>query len=443
MLIGALGTSLTWGADLPNRDRMAWPTLLQSLLTERTRRTDLFVLNGGMRASSADFAALCFDELWGAAWTDSRGVARGPRLDLAIIEYNWSSSPSQLAALIEAMHARGIACVGVLYYHPVNVARLGRHGVKNDPTPWQGVEKVGRQKIFARIFEEHNVPFINTSVLNFRYGYRAMLNTTKNIWSAAHLSPLGHEGIAALLAETLLVNCTAAFYLPPRVLSTSKDYFCRIGSSLAGMRAAAPLSELSAQADVPTPVDAAVSNESMIDRNAWQLLIPPDGRTPGLVTVSPNATLWLHVPPPSGHGCYHGRFLSLGFECSHQHDGVVTVGCAGSCTCSPFGFSTQSRKKYTYLQRTKPVWLAPTGSPEGVACELTIRTTHFTRGRVMLKAVMVSSPRSGNRSVSTSSLYALDYGPAPKAASSKRTAEGRSNHPVLAKRNGALSYVDK
>ena len=161
----------------------------------------------------------------------------------------------------------------------------------------------------------------------------------------------------------------------------------------------------------------------MIGRNAWQLLIPPDGRAPGLVAVSPNATLWLHVPPPSGSG----RFLSLGFECSHQHDGVVTVGCAGSCTCSPFGFSTQTRKKYTYLQRTKPIWLAPTGAPEGVACELTIRTTHCTRGRVMLKAVTVSSPRSGNRSVSTSSLYALDYGPAPKAVSSstptKRTAE--------------------
>ena len=103
LIIGALGTSLTWGADLPDPVLQAWPAVLQRELSHRLGRRDIFLLNGAMRATSADFAALCFDELWGSAWRDSRGLARPPRLDLAIIEYNWSSSPSQISALIEVI----------------------------------------------------------------------------------------------------------------------------------------------------------------------------------------------------------------------------------------------------------------------------------------------------------------------------------------------------
>ena len=88
LILGALGTSLTWGADLPDPKRQAWPHVLQSMLQENLGRRDIFVANGAMRASSADFSALCFDELWGSAWSDARGVGRAPRLDLAIIEFS-------------------------------------------------------------------------------------------------------------------------------------------------------------------------------------------------------------------------------------------------------------------------------------------------------------------------------------------------------------------
>ena len=186
--IGALGTSLTWGADLPSREIDAWPRVLQALLRARAGRDDIFVFNGAMRASSADFAALCFDELWGGAWADARGLARAPRLDLAIIEYTWSSSASQIGALIEALHARGIACIGILYYHPVNLARLGK--VKNDPTPDYKASSIGRHATYARVFDAHRVPFVNTSLLNERYGWRRMMNTTRRILSAAAGGPL-------------------------------------------------------------------------------------------------------------------------------------------------------------------------------------------------------------------------------------------------------------
>ena len=430
LMIGALGTSLTWGADLPDSRTQAWPVVLQRQLSGKLDRSDIFLLNGALRATSADFAALCFDELWGPAWKDSRGLSRPPRLDLAIIEYNWSSSPSQMAALIEAMHARGIPCVAILYYHPVNVGRLGR--VKNDPTPWKGANNAGHHRTFARVFEHHGVPFINTSVLNARYGHRAMLNTTRGIWSAAHLSPLGHEGIASQLTSLLLTNCTEAFRLPPPPSPGATDeYFCRIGSSLNSLRIADAVEPSTSGGSLVSPARVKMAGHTDPDRGsfprgprtysstqagdhtaAWEMLVPSDGRTPGLLTTSVNSTLQLLLPQPMG-----GRFLSLGIEASHKTDGAVHVSCAGTCICAPFDFDAHSRKKYTYLQRTKPVWISPTHAanllnaslPNSLLprCELFIVATRLNAGRLMLKAVTMSSPRPGNRSVSVSSLYAL------------------------------------
>lgn len=311
------------------------------------------------------------------------------------------------------MHARGVPCVGVLYYHPVNVGRLGR--VKNDPTPWIGVEKAGRQQAFARVFEAHGVRFVNTSVLNTRFGHRAMLNTTRGIWSAAHISPLGHQGVADLLIASLLANCSAAFWLPPPPPpGTAQEYYCRIGASLNGMRKGEDLAATAAVAshEVSAASQAAISlgeGASQSTRGAvpgaWQMYVPSDGRTAGLVTTAVNMTLRLLLPPPSS-----GRFLSLGIEASYKHDAVLHVGCHGSCRCAPFAFDAHSRKRYTYLQRTKPVWIAPAvaaAASSPLTCELAITPTRLTAGRLMIKAVTMASPRPGNRSVSVRSLYAL------------------------------------
>ena len=73
-----------WQAELENRTSNAWPAVLQRLLRRLNPHT--YVINGAVRASSADLAALCFDELWGPEFTDAAGVSRPPRLDLAVIE---------------------------------------------------------------------------------------------------------------------------------------------------------------------------------------------------------------------------------------------------------------------------------------------------------------------------------------------------------------------
>ena len=40
------------------------------------------------------------------------------------------------------------------------------------------------------------------------------------------------------------------------------------------------------------------------------------------------------------------------------------AGAGGACWCAPIVFHAQTRKKYTYLQRTRPTWLAPVTARE-------------------------------------------------------------------------------
>ena len=138
--------------------------------------------------------------------------------------------------------------------------------------------------------------------------------------------------------------------------------------------------------------------------HGWSILFPPDGRTAGLVAAAVNATLTLSVPPPR-----RGRFLSLGFERSHRHHAAAAISCAGACVCAPITYDAHTSKKYTYLQRTSPRWVEPAIVTSGSAasCDVIVRATRLDAGRLMLKAVTMATPRAGNRSVSTSSLYAL------------------------------------
>jgi hypothetical protein len=48
-----------------------------------------------------------------------------------------------------------------------------------------------------------------------------------------------------------------------------------------------------------------------------------------------------------------------------------------------------------------------TGASTATVCEVRVRVEQLDAGRLMIKALTMSVPRPGNRSVSTSSLYAL------------------------------------
>ena len=135
------------------------------------------------------------------------------------------------------------------------------------------------------------------------------------------------------------------------------------------------------------------------------MVLPTDGRTPGLVATAAGSTLSLSLPMPAAPG----RFLSIGFEKSWAHHGSATIACVGSCVCAPQDFDVHGSKKYTFVQRSKPKWVtpAPTLPSSSGACEVVVRATRLTAGRTMIKAITMSPPRSGNRTINTNSLYSL------------------------------------
>lgn len=111
-IIGVLGDSITYGANV--RRGREWPRVLEKRL-RRVFGDNVRVINGAVRASSADFAALCWDEIWGPEWQGPDGSARAPPMRLAIIDYSFTSSSTQLGALIDRCYAKGIPVLATLY----------------------------------------------------------------------------------------------------------------------------------------------------------------------------------------------------------------------------------------------------------------------------------------------------------------------------------------
>ena len=365
VIVGALGTSLTFGAEVENRRATAWPAVLQRLLRARAGSSNIFVINGAVRASSADLAALCFDEIWGPAFADAAGHSRPPRLDLAVIEYTWTSSPSQIDTLVEALHARAIPVVALLYYHAANPYRF-RLGPK-DRTPWKNADKVGKQEQHARVLRRRGVPFFNNSALNARHRM-AMLTRSKR-----HLSKLGHAEIGASLATLIADECDRL--APPTPLPRVPAQVCKLGRAV---------SHLVAEA------------------NGFALIEPADGRTAGYVATAVNATLTLEV---ASRASLTAGFLSFAFERSWKTRASATMHCEPPCTCTPHTFDAHSgRAAYTYTQRSVPVWIVV---PSRGECRVRVSVTRLESGRFMLSAVTFSGARPGNRSVAINSLYAL------------------------------------
>ncbi|KAL1503541.1 hypothetical protein AB1Y20_012020 [Prymnesium parvum] len=113
VIVGVVGNSITFGAGV--RANESWPRLLQASL--RRAYPNLLVLNGAVRASSADFAALCWDELWGPQWRYAGGLLHAPQFDLLLSDYSFTSSPRQQRALLLKLRSLTPApAVGVLVH---------------------------------------------------------------------------------------------------------------------------------------------------------------------------------------------------------------------------------------------------------------------------------------------------------------------------------------
>ncbi|KAL1527393.1 hypothetical protein AB1Y20_016061 [Prymnesium parvum] len=421
VLIGVLGTSLSWGADLSNRTEQAWPFVLQRLLRQQPQFRNVWVVNGAMRASSADFAALCFDAMFGPEWTDASGAARGPRLDLALLEYNWSSSPAQIAALIDALHARAVPAIGVLYVHPVNVHRVKT--LRHDPTPDKGADAAGRYDDFARVFARYGVPWLNTSAINRKLGWRAVIGP---LLSAAHITAEAHAALASELLALVHRQCSSLHeQLAPRgaaPLASRRALRGAGGRGAADRAAGAPRTSPIALGGV-CKIGARSLGSLVVAAESFFPLTAGlgEGRTTGYVAYSRGALLRLAVPKPrvvvgAGATGTTGGFLSLGIERSYRTKATATISCHGCCICAGQQFDAHTSKKYTYLQRTIPKWLywpSPVLTTDSSSdleqdCIVEVLLADITNGsRLFVKALTFSPPRAGNKSVSVGTLYSL------------------------------------
>ena len=87
--------------------------------------------------------------------------------------------------------------------------------------------------------------------------------------------------------------------------------------------------------------------------------------------------------------------------------------CLPPCSCAPADFDPHTAKRYTFQQRSEPRWAVLAGGE----CNVELKVTNLTKGRVFLTAATYSAPlwkgqgRSRrNFSVATNSLYALLHG---------------------------------
>ena len=92
--IGVVGNSITFGAGVPKN--LSWPLLLHARL--RQDHPNIHFVIGAVRASSADFASLCWDALW-----KQQGGSGAGHFDLILIDYSFTSSPSQEQALVSTV----------------------------------------------------------------------------------------------------------------------------------------------------------------------------------------------------------------------------------------------------------------------------------------------------------------------------------------------------
>ena len=100
MLVGVFGNSIAAGVDVARK--ATWPSQLQTFF-EAGRKVR--VLNRAVRASRADFAGLCFDEL----------IPRTTRLSVAVVDYSFTSSPAQILALVDRLQSMGVPTIVLLY----------------------------------------------------------------------------------------------------------------------------------------------------------------------------------------------------------------------------------------------------------------------------------------------------------------------------------------
>jgi len=356
LYVGVAGNSIARGVGV-QRKSASWPSLLQKRLRLRFGNQDIWVVNGAVRASSADFAALCWEAIWSSAQPVPLPHSRS--LSMLIMDYSLTSSFEEQHALLErALHER-VPALGLVYC----LDKLS-----------QGAS---RQKCetfhdrLVKLYRRQEVPF-------------ATITSNQSAFNAfgtnAHPNEIGHQMMAAhaerLVVDFCLRRAAAVLQQPP---SNYPAQSCHIGTqSLRSL---------------------------VVARRGFRDYLPDSLRLTGLVADEPHASVTLRLPLGSASSGY----VLVGHEQSWRNAGVATLSCLAPCHCQPARLLLNlSSSRYDSVQHfSAPLVMAHAAQSIGgtrkgtglklspLACNLDVRLRSLERGRALLSAITFTAPRHG------------------------------------------------
>jgi hypothetical protein len=463
LTIGVLGNSITFGAGV--RPDEAWPAQFEAQLRRRLGPR-VRVLNGAVRASSADFAALCWDEVWRRA-----GAGTEPRLDLAIVDYTYTSSHTQIQALVRKLHALRMPVLALLYCpHPAwkgellklvstNATELAGYAAmptadrRDHPRvrsradrltllPVQPIDTLAAVHAKGTVWKRAALGVAALQLAMEARTFRSNKGFTRadRVEALHHLGAL-HSSLKATDAQDLSAAISGlamawcmheqhrrtivvlkALGVPyasnaEQLLEPAEDMLLDSGRFGAHPNArghsiiASTAVRLFSQScgSVTLPVERHTVDDQVC--HVGERL--ERSRCSGFAFVDPGEgrTPGL-VSMVTGATCelrvasrtIRAGFVSLALERGWRNSGLVDIQCVLPCWCLPSSFEVGTSKPYTFSQRTSPRWteLGPDGT-----CVLRVSVRQYAKGRVMIQAVTLSAANSKNRSIDTGSLYSL------------------------------------
>ena len=395
-VIGTVGTSISYGVGVD--PAAAWPRVLEAKLRRRFGQGVVAVANGAVRASTADFAALCWDAIWGRAGYHNRAP---PQLDLVVIEYTKSSTTWQLEMLLEKLVAMRLPLLAMvtratflpqprstpLSTIPVLAVQLWHHAPCGLPKRLRATCISPRElQEYRRLFRRYGVPFVNNRCAPDSLGGYAFSEGRY-----LHPSAAAHEVVADEVAAWVEARChrgSLPLPAPHGDVGAAPRQECRIGAGLA-------------------PLAAASDGFSMFDEGI--------GRPSGFAASRQGARLVLRLSMATegaaGKGASGGAgrpwqkgFVSLGLEFSWRDDAVARLRCVQGCECEESAVSVQTDRQWTITSHSKPRFATLDASGQ---CHVEVVVQNRTKGRLMVTAATLAHPLLGTHSVATQALHWL------------------------------------
>ncbi|KAL1524124.1 hypothetical protein AB1Y20_019033 [Prymnesium parvum] len=420
--LAALGGSLTFGRGAARREE-AWPEVVARALGAIWNHSALRVHNAALPATSAGFAALCYDSLVPF------------RADLLVIEYSHNTAQhAKMELLLYTAQQRADAVLVLDYAHVHHVDKFVQCA-RRRPLADAACPSLSRWEA-APPFEPQNVrffPFLRASgvpVVSFAaYGpwlaqhprlLRAIISD-----DARHLTARGYRMLASLVVHFAWRE--AVRLLSPPADNTSLHFPPRRHGALAACAVLPPAPSGSTcsigSALLPLVLPCAAPSVC-----SWKYAV--ERGKPGLLTTTVNSTLRIAFPLPAHGGrrkeheaAAHVHVMYLQ---SYEHMGVAEVSCVESCGCAPVQIDAHDTARRDSLETLAPR-LRVVGAA-GSRCVLEarlLRRTSSGEHKFKLTALIVTPPVADESAIEDVQDF-VDSSP----TSLVRLVEGGGNSPL-------------